>query len=462
MKPDPAALRIALTYLGAGILWIVTTDWLLRLVRPEALALGQTVKGLLFVALSTVLIGVLASRALGRRYRELAEHERMRQRLVAIDRLESIGRLTAGIAHDFNNLLTSIIGHTQSFLDRLKETGHPAPLELREARRSADRAAEVTRRLLAFGRQQVLRPRRIEVNATVQELAALLQRLIGDRVRIRLQLAEAVWPLHVDPGRLEQVVMNLAINARDAMPDGGDLVIATSNVILPDPGVPLPRSVAPGAYVRLEVTDTGSGMDADTQARIYEPFFTTKPKGVGTGLGLSTVYGIVNQSQGHITVRSAPGEGTTFAIYLPRAWGDEPAAVPEVVAASIELEGPGTVLVVDDDEGVRSFVGRALRRSGFAVVEAAGAAEALEVLRADRPRIDLLLTDVSMPGMSGLELIEGAKRLGRPIRALLMSGHPESPVGTEVPHLAKPFTPAALVKRVREVLDENQRSTAPS
>lgn len=450
-----AALRIALIYFVVGILWIAFSDWLLLRWWPAGVVPAQTIKGLAFVALSSVLVLVLARRETRHRENARIDQQQFHQRLAGMERLEAIGRLTAGIAHDFNNLLTAIIGNIETYLGRLREEGVASPPELREARRAADRAAEVTRQLLAFGRQQVLHPRLVDVNRVIGDMGSLLQRLIGDRVRISLQLQEDPWPVHVDPGRLEQVIMNLAINARDAMPEGGELTLATSNVSLRDEDsvARFPFPIEPGDYVALEVIDTGVGMDAETQARIYEPFFTTKPKDVGTGLGLSTVYGIIKQSGGFIAVSSAPRAGTTFEVYLPRAPGKMPTSEPVQVEDAVEVEGTETVLVVEDDEAVRALIGRALRRRGFEVIETTGGQEALDVLRSRNPKIDLLLTDAVMPGMTGVELIEEARGLDGPFRVLLMSGYAEGTLDIDVPYIAKPFSPAELVKRVRDVLD---------
>jgi CheY-like chemotaxis protein len=327
--------------------------------------------------------------------------------------------------------------------------------ELREARRSADRAAELTRQLLAYGRRQVLRPQRVALNAVIEDMSSLLTRLIGAGVRMERDLGEDADPVLVDPGRLEQVVMNLAINARDAMPAGGVLRLRTRNDrVSAAAATRFPFPFIPGDYVRLEVSDTGIGMDAALQTRIFEPFFTTKPKHVGTGLGLATVYGIVKQSGGYITVESRPGKGTTFRVYLPvpeasESRPGEPASEP----LELRVSGTETVLVVEDDTAVRSLVLRVLQRQGFAVLEATDGREALEVLRAAERRVDVLITDAIMPEMSGTDLIREARVAHPAVRALLISGYGESDLAGGTPYLAKPFTPDQLVHRVRQVLD---------
>ena len=451
-----AAMRIALAYLLAGTLWILMSDWMLEHSPASGLMLGQTSKGLLFVVLSSALIYVLTLRAVRAVRRTEAERDHLDRRLTAVARLESLGQLTGGIAHDFNNLLTAISGNLDLHL-----AGHPDETgpELREARKSADRAAHLTRQLLAVGRYRVARPERVDVTAVVSDLSDLLHRLIGDRVRIRKELDEQLPPVVIDPGRLEQVVMNLAINARDAMPDGGQLCLrtcadeASSSPSLPRRGE-TPASLPPGRYVRIDVTDTGVGMDEETRARIFDPFFTTKPEDAGTGLGLSTVRAIVQEASGLVRVASAPGAGTTFSVFLPAARGaasNKPSGTPESPAAA--PAGAATVLVAEDDAAVRSLVCRVLERHGYGVVTAPDGPEALEALRDRSSSIDLLLSDAAMPEMPGPELLEMARELRPGLPVLLMSGHGKDEVGDGVPYLAKPFTPAELVRRVGQALE---------
>jgi two-component system, cell cycle sensor histidine kinase and response regulator CckA len=448
------AWRIVLPYVVLGSAWILGSDWWLARSSPGGFAPGQTVKGLLFVLVSATLIYALASRELRERRKAAEQRLRLERRLAATERFEAIGQLTSGIAHDFNNLLTAIYGNIETCLNQVPE-GEAPPPGLVDARESALRGAELTRQLLAVGRSQVMRLEQVDINKVILGMCGLLERLIGPPVRIRAELAGDPWRVLVDPGRLEQVIMNLAINARDAMPEGGELTIRTANHhVSPAEARGFPFPFLPGEYVRLEVTDTGVGMDPETQSRIFEPFFTTKPKDVGTGLGLATVYGIVKQGGGYVTVSSAPDHGATFSIYLPEAEEAEESATPAVPDPPAGREtGTETLLVVEDDPAVRSFATRALRRRGFTVLEAADAPSALRLLRQSNGRIDLLITDASMPGLSGEQLIQQVRSSGSRVRTLLMSGRSEQELGLDVPYLAKPFTGTDLARRVREVLD---------
>jgi two-component system, cell cycle sensor histidine kinase and response regulator CckA len=448
-----SAWRIVLPYVVLGSLWIVLSDWLLGEIVPGGVAIGQTLKGMLFVLVSTGLIYALVSRELREKRTAAEQRLRLERRLAATERFEAIGQLTSGIAHDFNNLLTAIYGNIETHLNQLAPGESAAALE--DARQSALRGADLTRQLLAVGRSQVMRPEQTDINGVILGMCGLLDRLIGPPVRIATELADDAWLVVVDPGRLEQVIMNLAINARDAMPEGGELMIRTANQrVTTAEARRFPFPFLAGDYVRIDVSDTGVGIDPEVQERIFEPFFTTKPKDVGTGLGLATVYGIVKQSGGYVSVDSAPGKGSTFTIYLPEAQeaGEAP-AVDALPAPAGGETGAETVLVVEDDAAVRSFATRALRRRGFTVMEADGAEEALSMLRSSNGHIDVVITDASMPGMSGVELIEAVRRSGSRARTLLISGHPEQEFAVDVPYLAKPFTGADLGRRVREVLD---------
>ena len=454
-RRSTVAARIALVYLATGCLWIAGSDWLLVRLLPEHLRMGQTAKGLAFVVLSASLIYALVRRELKRRHRLEDEREELHRRLAGSQRLEAVGRLTAGIAHDFNNLLTAVTGSIQSYTARVQEEGRYGEdlSELVDAASASERAAQLTAQLLAFGRRQKLRPEVVDIGAVIEEMGRLLRRLIGEHVRIQLDLDPDLWMVDLDPGPLEQVVMNLAINARDAMPDGGSLTIETANVRI-DPETARHRfsfPFEPGEYVRLSVADTGTGMTATTRVHIFEPFFTTKHQDVGTGLGLSTVYGIVKQSGGYIDVETAPGQGARFDIFFPRSHrsirrstGDEPS--PRAV------EGNETIMVVEDEPAVRSLIVRTLERAGFEVFEAEEGRTALRRLEElDRP-VHLLLTDAVMPGMSGIALIGEARVVHPELRVLLMSGY--DPVDLDgVPFLSKPFLPDQLMQRVRRVLD---------
>jgi CheY-like chemotaxis protein len=367
-----------------------------------------------------------------------------------------VGRLAGGVAHDFNNVLTALFGYTDLVLEDLPPNSR-ARQDVEEIRKAAERAAALTRQLLAFSRQQVLAPVVLSVNELVEDIDKMLHRLIGEDIELRLTLARDAGNVRADPGQLQQVLMNLVVNARDAMPTGGKLLIETGNTELTEHYAELHPPVVPGPYVMLAVTDTGSGMDTETKARIFEPFFTTKEKGRGTGLGLSTVYGIVKQSGGYIWVYSEPGRGTTFKLYLPRV-----GAAAEALPARREtatLSGTETILLAEDDEMLRPLARGVLEKLGYTVLAAENADQALSVAGAHAGPIHLLVSDVVMPGTSGREL---ARRLAptRPdMRVLYVSGYTDDAIvhhGMLEPglnFLQKPFTPAVLARRVREVLD---------
>jgi CheY-like chemotaxis protein len=361
------------------------------------------------------------------------------------------------VAHDFNNLLTAILGSTDLLLEDLP-ADHPGRLEAEEARKAALRAAELTRQLLAFSRQQVLEPRVLDVNEIVANVEQMLRRIIREDVEVRTVLASDIGAVRADPGQLEQVLLNLALNARDAMPRGGRLTIETANADLDETYAAERPVVTPGRYVMLAVSDTGTGMDAATQARVFEPFFTTKQKGRGTGLGLATVYGIVKQSGGYIWVYSEPGRGTSMKVYLPRVEAPiEPISAPPPPIGS--LRGSETILVVEDQDEVRTLTRRMLEARGYRVLVAASGGDALRVVAHTAERIDLLLTDVIMPGMSGREvgLLLGPAHPN--MKVLFVSGYTDESIVREgilepgIAFLQKPFTADALARKVREVLD---------
>jgi PAS domain S-box-containing protein len=371
-------------------------------------------------------------------------------------KMEAVGRLAGGIAHDFNNILTAILG-TASLMAEHIDAASPARRDIREIEKAATRAAGLTHQLLAFSRRQVLEPQDIDVNALVRDLERMLKRLIGENVELRIALGADVGTVRADPGQLEQAIVNLAVNARDAMPDGGHLTIETSNAELDSQYAKERVVIAPGPYVLVAVSDTGVGMSAATRAHLFEPFFTTKEPGKGTGLGLATVYGIVKQSGGYIWAASELGQGATFKIYLPRVTGSPISTKPAAVAHP--SGGSETVLVVEDEDSVRRVAVRILRSRGYEVLQAGDAEEALEVAAARSTPIDILVTDVVMPGMSGREL---AKLLSveRPaMRALYVSGYTDHEIvqnGQLEPGLAflqKPFSPDTLARKVREELD---------
>ncbi|HEU4764470.1 MAG TPA: ATP-binding protein, partial [Candidatus Eisenbacteria bacterium] len=395
-------------------------------------------------------LGVLAVIA------DRTERNRLEDRLRQSQKMEAVGKLAGGIAHDFNNLLTAITGYTDLLYLRLP--GDIGKRELNEIRKASDRAASLTRQLLAFSRQQVLQPKIIDVNEVVGNLSGMLGRLIGEDVEFVASLDREVGRVKADPFQLEQVLMNLAVTARDAMPRGGKLTIETANVILDESYTRGHPDVKPGPYVMIAVSDTGVGMDSETRARIFEPFFTTKALGKGTGLGLSTVYGIVKQSQGHMWVYSEPGQGATFKVYLPiDEAGDEPPLVTP--QARVVPRGWETILAVEDEESLLNLVAEILKDAGYNVIPANGPKEALRVLVEHREAIHMLLTDVVMPGMSGRILADQVLRERPGMRVLYMSGYTDNAIvhhgvldaGTAF--LQKPFTPDALIKKVREVLD---------
>lgn len=387
-------------------------------------------------------------------YTDVTESRQLEERLFQAQKLEAVGRLAGGVAHDFNNLLTVISGTTDLLL--LDVQGEPEIEEgLREIRVAASRASDLTSQLLAYSRRQMLQPRVVNVNDVVRGMEEMLRRLLGEQVTLTTRLAPGLDPVRVDPGYLSQVVVNLAVNARDAMPDGGELMITTSQEILDEDDVRTRPDVHAGSYVVLAVQDTGTGMADDIRSRIFEPFFTTRPRGAGTGLGLSTVYGIVRQCDGHVEVETMEGRGSTFRVGIPgvQEW-PEAQVLDELIPVGSE-----TVLIVEDDLQVTTLVGGILRRFGYHTLLALGAEEALVLSRSHPGPIDLLLTDVIMPGLNGREL---ANRLlmERPgLKVLFMSGHTDDvvamaglPAGT-VHVLGKPFTPGRVARRVREVLD---------
>lgn len=387
---------------------------------------------------------------------DITERKRLEEQLLQAQKMESVGRLAGGVAHDFNNLLTVINGYCDLMLAGM-ETSDPLREQLTEVRGAGQRAAAVTQQLLAFSRRQVMRPQVLDLNAFLRETERLLQRLIGEDIRLVTVLDEALGKVKADPGQINQMILNLAVNGRDAMPGGGRLVIETANVDIDDESAAAQAGSRAGRYVRLSVCDTGAGMDAETRRHLFEPFFTTKPAGKGTGLGLSSVYGIVQQSEGWISVYSEPGQGTQFHIYLPRLEddGEASAALVENSAAAFGTE---TILVTEDQDSVRRLVSRILRGFGYHVLEAASGREALEAAAGHTGPIDLLITDLVMPEMSGRELGVELKRQRPEIRVLYMSGYTGNAIARRglleegVAFLEKPFTAELLAAKVRGTL----------
>jgi len=389
------------------------------------------------------------------------EKRRLEEQLTQAQKMEAVGQLAGGIAHDFNNLLTAISGYSELLLGELP------PEDLRrshadEIRKAGERAASLTQQLLAFSRRQVLEPKILDVNTVVSDIERMLRRLIGEHIDLKTRKAPDLWKVKADPGQIEQAILNLVLNARDAMPSGGTLSVETSNADLDEAFSASHVPTPPGPYVCVAVTDTGIGISDEIKARLFEPFFTTKERGKGTGLGLSTTYGIIKQSGGYLWCESEVGRGTTFRVFLPR--------VEEPVAEVVERKTPAplhpgdeTVLLVEDEPEVRSLVQRILKTQGYTVVTAANPDEAVAVAREFKGTIQLMVTDVVMPGMSGIQLADRLQPTRPSMRVLFVSGYTDDAMG---PHgilepgkafLQKPFTPVALARKVREILDADRR-----
>ena len=396
-----------------------------------------------------VVTGIVAAVADNTERKKLEDQFRQSQKM------EAVGRLAGGVAHDFNNLLTVITGYCQMMVDQLSPAD-PMSEDLQQVLKAADRATTLTKQLLAFSRQQIVLPKVVALDALVRDMDQMLKRLAGEDIELRIE--GVCGKVRVDPGQIEQVIMNLAVNARDAMPRGGKLVIETVDRDFDEFSVQYAQGLAPGPYVLLAVSDTGSGMDAVTRSHLFEPFFTTKERGRGTGLGLSTSYGIVKQNQGAILVYSEPGLGSTFKIYLPRV--DEP--TDEQAKQGPEranFRGTETVLVVEDEEGVRRVLLEMLQQAGYRVLSACGGQEAIELCRASDATVHVLITDVVMPKMGGRELAARLRQLTPGMRVLFVSGYADSVVlhhgvlETDTHFLQKPFTVEQLGRKVREVLE---------
>ena len=386
------------------------------------------------------------------------EHRaRLESQLHQAQKVETVGRLAGGVAHDFNNLLTGILGHVAlAQMDLAPDD--PIQGTLSEVHAAADRAADLTRQLLAFSRKQLIAPKVVDLNALIRKMYVMLKRIIGEDVAVRVMYADRLGLTRVDPGQVEQVIVNLAVNARDAMPKGGTLTIETSNVHVAQSHSEERPDLEPGNYIKISVSDNGEGMDANTLQNVFEPFFTTKAVGKGTGLGLSTVFGIVKQHGGHIEVNSERGIGTSFSVYFQ---------VVDAVAAPRPTEpelpklygGNETVLVVEDEPVVRNIAVKILNRHGYTVFSAKNGLMALRLIQDEHPAIDVLLTDVIMPGMNGRELAEKVRPAYPDVKVIFTSGYTREIIGSQgilaegTDFIAKPYTPAALAKKIREVLD---------
>jgi signal transduction histidine kinase/ActR/RegA family two-component response regulator len=388
--------------------------------------------------------------------RDVTERRRLEAHLLQSQKMEAIGRLAGGVAHDFNNMLTVITGYSQWMLDELPPDS-PMCESASEILLAANRAASLTNQLLVFSRNQVIQPIILDLNSLVAQVDQMLRRLIGENIELVTKMYSDLGLIQGDPGQIEQVILNLAVNARDAMPWGGRLTLETANVHIDEEHARTEVDCNPGAYVMLAVSDTGSGIEEEIKAHIFEPFFTTKAQGKGTGLGLSTVYGIVKQDGGHIRVESEPGVGTVFRIYFPRV-GDH--SLPQIVSRpKIRSRGTETILLVEDETALRRIVGEMLTRLGYTIVEAPDSRSA-EKLAADYQKpIQLLLTDVVMPELGGRELALRLKAVHRELKVLFMSGYADDTIVQQgvleagAAYLQKPFTPDALASKIREVLD---------
>jgi two-component system cell cycle sensor histidine kinase/response regulator CckA len=425
-----------------------------RLIGVMAMFSKRALSEAVVTAMETVANGL----ALGIQRKQADQALRATQeQLLQSQKMEAVGQLAGGVAHDFNNLLTIIKSYCEIILDSMDSTT-PFREEVKQIRDAGDRAAALTRQLLAFSRKQILEPRLVDVNILLAELKKMLDRLLGDDIELAIHPGNYVGQILVDPGQIEQVIINLAVNARDAMPQGGTLTIETNSIALASGDKRLEADIAPGNYTMITVTDTGCGIENGILARIFEPFFTTKGIGKGTGLGLATVHGIIRQSGGQVTVSSELGVGTVFQIYLPQQSVQKQSASPEVAAAR-SLRGSETILLVEDEPVLRNLATRILRAKGYTVLAAEHAAAAISLFEEHHGNIDLLLTDVVMSKMSGLQVAEELTTRQPNLRVLFMSGYTDDAVIrhgvrlSEMAFLQKPFTPEGLTAKIRDVLD---------
>jgi two-component system cell cycle sensor histidine kinase/response regulator CckA len=390
---------------------------------------------------------------------DVSEQKALETKFAQSQKMQAVGQLAGGVAHDFNNLLTVIIGNCEFLLMR-HLAGDPSFKEINEVHQNALRAAALVSQLLAFSRKQTMQPKILALNDVIGELAQMLRRLVGEGITLNVEREPDLWPVHADEAQLGNAIINLVVNARDAMPSGGVVGIKTANLTVASPTA-LGTAIMPaGDYVRIEVADTGTGMSKEIQSKIFDPFFTTKPVGQGTGLGLATVYGIVKQSGGFITVESEVGKGTRFYIYLPRRKLEPSEAAPVEAAPQVarDVTGQDTILLVEDEEAVRSFAARALRMRGYNVLEAGGGEEALEIVKREGDKIDLVITDVVMPNMDGPTMVRHVKALKPDMEVIFMSGYAEEAfrrndqTSENIHFLPKPFGLKQLAAKVKEVL----------
>jgi len=401
---------------------------------------------------------------------DVTERKQLEQQLRQAQRMDAVGRLAGGVAHDFNNMLGVIRGYSELLRGRMCD--EVAQEQIEEIKKASDRAASLTRQLLAFSRRQVLQPASLDLNERISQISKMLRRLIGDDVQLIVRPGDSLAAIEADPGQIDQVILNLAVNARDAMPNGGKLLLETSNIRLDDSSLFQQRAVKPGSYVMLAISDTGCGMDPETLSHIFEPFFTTKEHGKGTGLGLSTVHGIVTQSEGYIWVASQPGQGSTFKICLPASRKKHVRARQEANERREVARGSATILLVEDEESMRKLTRHLLEGPGYRVLEACDGAEAIELARQNSD-IQLLLTDVVMPRLSGPGLAERIKATNPQIAVIYMSGYTDEllvrhgALGQGITFLEKPFTQDSLINAVQTALagthtgrDDRARATA--
>jgi len=417
-------------------------------------------KGICYVQIASELIDLGGEACVLSISNDISEAKKLEQQFRQAQKMEAVGRLAGGVAHDFNNMLGIILGYSELLLDRLQDTSSQD--QLREMKAAAERAATLTRQLLAFSRQQVLQPKVLDLNTVIKDLSSMLRRMIGEDIDFSFNPGSNLGRVEADRGQIEQILMNLAVNARDAMPRGGKLIIDTSNAELDEVYASTHPGARPGPYVCISVSDSGVGIPPEVLPHIYEPFFTTKGQGQGTGLGLSMVYGVVKQSGGYIWAYSEVGKGTRFKVFLPRVQTPVDQEAPKPMVSS--AKGSGTILLVEDDAALRKLTRGVLETHGYAVLEAKDGESALEICSASGTHIDLLLTDVVMPKMSGHELAVRLRDTHPGIRVMYISGYTNDLIATHgvlhdnVALLEKPFTRSSLLKKVEDVLNGQANS----